>query len=294
MKTKDFTIQEDNGKEVMLSVKVPQHEDFEESDKVYGSKIASLVRESSGSKRQLLMRKEVDQFLRSKGIWTDQDEKTIEKLQLEIDQLLNRMRKGGIKLSEGRDLAIQTMDKRKEIVRIMSKRQIFDDSTIEALAENEKVDYLIYACTVYAQDGKNYWMSFEDMKNDKVSDAYQKASNLAYEVIYNVNPEFEKRLPENKWLQKYGFIDDSLNYIDRKTGERVDRDGRPVKELEEQAIRQIQNLQGDIVEEQPYIDDDTNTPVVVDSKKEETDEKQETKEKSDNSDTSTESTAEVK
>ncbi len=276
MKTKDFTITEDSGKEVKLSVKPPQNEDFEESDKVYGARIAALIRESSGpTSRKLLMRSKVEEFLRDQGVWSEEDEKNVRALQEEVDSLLTQIRRGGIKLSDGRELAIKVMDKRKEIVRIMSKRQMFDDSTIEAIAESEKVDYLIYACTVYAQDGKNYWMSFEDMKNDKTSQAYRKAAVIAYEVIYGVNPEFEKRLPENRWLLKYGFIDDDLNYIDRKTGKRVDKTGKPVDEIIQEVQKQKDNLEGEIVEEKPFIDDETNSPVVVESKKEESEQKSE-------------------
>jgi hypothetical protein len=261
MNRKEFTITEDSGKEVVLCVRTPQYEDIEAADKVYASKIASLVRESGG--KRLLLRSQVNDFLKTSGVWTDEDETKIQTLNDEIDVLLTKLRKGGLKMSEGRELAIATMEKRKEIVRVSSKRQIFDDTTIESVAEAEKMDYLVYSCTVYSDSGDNYWNSFEDMKNDKLSDAYRQASVTAYDVIFNVNPEFEKRLPENRWLKKYGFIDDELNYVDRKTGEKVDRFGKPIKELEEKLQKRFDNLQGEIVEEAPFVDDETGTPVVL-------------------------------
>jgi hypothetical protein len=268
MKRKDFVIKEDSGKEVKLSVRYPLNDDFENSEREYARKVASLVKENAG--KRLLLRSQVNDFLKSAGVWTDEDQAKVEGLNAEVDSILAKLRKGGLKISEGRELCIKVMDKRKEIVQVMSKRQIFDNTTIESMAEDERMDYLIYACTVYSENGSPYWDSFEDMKNDKLSEAYNRASVAAYDVIFNVNSEFEKNLPENKWLKKYSFVDDDLNYTDRKTGKRVDRDGNPIEQLEEDIKKRIENLNGDIEEEQPFIDDETNEPIVVDEKKEET------------------------
>ena len=260
MSRKEFKIKEGNGKEVTLAIRKPQYEDYEAADKIYATKVATLIKESVG-RRNLLLRSDLEKFLKEHEIWTAKEEEQLRELNQQVDVLLTKMRQGGLKLSEGRQLAIEVMDKRKEVVRLMSKRQIFDDTTIESMAEGERSDYLVYSATVYADSGNNYWDSFEDMKNDKLSDAYRQASVLASQVVYNIDPEFEKNLPENKWLKKYGFIDTELNYVDRKTGEKVDRDGKPVKALEQEALRQLQNLQGDIVEETPFLDDETGEPV---------------------------------
>jgi hypothetical protein len=261
---KEFESIDVNGSPVKLMVRSPQHDDYEESNRVYAAKVASLVREKGNKK--LLLRQEVDKFLRDSGIWTNKDEQDIISLQKEVETFLTKLRKGGDKLSKGRELAIKIMDKRKEMVQILSKKQFLDDTTIEALAESEKNDYLIYKCCVFADTGKNYWETFEDMKSDKLSDVYYDASTAASSVFYNIDPEFEKSLPENKWLLKYNFIDEKLNYLDRKTGERVDRDGRPIKQLLEDAENKVRNLTGDIIEQEAYIDDETNEPVLIEQK----------------------------
>lgn len=267
MSRKEFTVKEGKGNEVKLAIRKPLYEDYEVAEKIYATKVAALIKESVG-RRNLLLRSDLEKFLKEHEIWTPKEEEQLRKLNQEVDKLLNKMRQGGLKLSEGRELAISVMDKRKEVVRLMSKRQIFDDTTIEAMAESERNDYLVYASTVYADSGRNYWDSFEDMKNDKLSDAYRQAAVVSSQVIYNIDPEFEKNLPENKWLKKYNFIDGELNYVDRKTGEKVDRDGKPVKSLEQEAMRQLQNLQGEIVEETPFIDDETGEAVPVQAKEE--------------------------
>jgi ribosomal protein L17 len=266
MKRKDFVIKEADDKESMLSVKIPDYEQLEEADKVYASKVASLVRESG--KRKLLLRQEVDTFIRETKIWTTEDEDKVAELNIEIDGLLNKLRKGGLKVSEGREICIKIGDKRKEMVSITQKRQIFDDTTIESLSESERTDYLIYSSTVSAESGNTYWESLEDMKNDKISEAYRKASTIMVEMMYGINNEFEKRLPENRWLKKYNFVDDELNYTDRKTGARVDKTGKPIIDSTELVKKYIDNLQGEIKEEQPFVDDETGSPVVSENKQE--------------------------
>lgn len=260
MDRKEITIIEDNNQEVKLVIRKPQFEDIEAADRIYASKVSSLIRE--GGTKKLLLRRQLDEYLKSSGVWTQEDETKLNSLQNEIDNLLNRLRRGGISLKEGRSIAIQISSKRGELVRLNNKRQVFDDITIESMAESERFDYLVYACTVYKDSGDPYWESFEDMKTDKLSEAYQKASFAAYEAIHNVSPDFEKKLPENKWLKKYNFIDDELNFVDRKTGEKVDRDGNPISELEEKIKRQVENLQGDIIEESPFLDED-GKPVIL-------------------------------
>lgn len=267
MSRKEFSVEEGNGKEVKLAIRAAQYQDYEEADQVYAIRVASLVKESS-PRRKLLLRSDVDKFLRANGVWTEEDENTVNQLRQEIEVTLAKISKGGMKRSEGRQLALDITDKRREIVRLMSKRQVFDDVTIESMAENEKVDYLIYSCTVYADSGANYWDSFEDMKNDKLSDAYRKASLIVAESVYNIDPNFERNLPENKWLHKYGYVDQELNYVDPKTGEKVNRDGKPVKEIEAELKEMIEKAKGEIVEEAPFLDDETGEPIVLEDKAE--------------------------
>lgn len=254
MTKKEFTAVEPSGKEIKLAFRTPGHEEISEAEKIYASKVSALIRE--GNKNRLVLRQEVDKFLKESGIWTDNDEQGIQKATEYIAESLAKIKKGGIKLSEGRQLAISIMDKRKEIFTALRKRQILDDSTIEAVAENEKNDYIVFACTEFADDGQKYWSSFEDMKNDKLSDSYNKASGAAIEVIYGLNPNYETELPENKWLKKYKFIDEEMNYVDRQTGKRVDRDGKPIEDSEEKINQRVYNLTVDICNpESEFIDD---------------------------------------
>jgi len=259
--SKELKIKDENDKEITLMFKSPDYEDLEEADQIYAAKASSMILQK-GSKK-LLSRQELDTFLKESKIWTDEDESKIQKLSEEISELLNEIRKGGQKASVGRKLCISVYEKRMEIVKISAKRQRFDDITIESFAENERNDYLVYACTYYKDTGTRYWESFEDMKNDKASVIYRTAFEEVYKLVYDIKPDFEKNLPEIKWLQKYGFIDNELRFVDRKTGQKVDKSGQPIQETEKKIQNVLDNLQGDIKEEVPFIDDETNEAIVV-------------------------------
>lgn len=254
MDKKEFTIVEPDGKEIKLVFRQPTYEEITEADKIYASKISELIRENT--KGRLVLRQEVNKFMRESGLWTEKDEKELQEAHNYILDALGKLKKGGTKLTEGRQLAISIMDKRREIFNLNRKFNFLDNATIESVAENEKNDYLVYAGTEYADTNERYWNSFEDMKGDKLSTAYDKAANVAVTVLYNVNTDFESDLPESKWLKKYNFVDKDLNFIDRNTGKRVDRDGKPVEELEKELNQRVYNLLVDVSEpENEFIDD---------------------------------------
>lgn len=246
---KYFDVTERDGAKFELGIKQPSFQEIDEANSIYSSKVAELIREKGNKK--LLLRQEVESFLRENNIWTDKDEQRIDALQKDIDSLLNKLRKGGEKAINGRKYCIQIKDKRQEIVDLWRKRQSIDNSTIESAAEADKLDYLIYLSTV-DKEGKKHWESFEDLQEAKDTVAYAKASGAAFEVFLGIDRNIEKNLPENKWLKRYSFLDDSMHYVDRKSGVRVDRDYKPLVDVD--TFKEIE-------EEKPFLDDD-ETPII--------------------------------
>jgi len=260
---KEFEIVDDTGDKVVLLFSTPDNEDLEQSEIVHAAKIASLIK----LKERPLLRSELEKFLKQNGMWSAEDQSTLDSVNQDINNLLGKLRSGGIKLSEGREIAVSITDRRQQLVDLMQKRQSFDDSTIESMADNEKTDYFIYACTRDSSTGNRYWDSFNDMKADKDSDAYKNAMSLSMSVLYGIDPEFEKNLPENKWLRKYNYLDENLSFIDRITGKYVNRDGTPIEEVQDALIEKLQSIVGDIEEEVPFIDDETGLPIGEKKKK---------------------------
>lgn len=240
--SKDFIVKKDSV-ELKLSIKMPTFADITEADIIYSQKIAELIKNSDNKK--LLLRQELEAFLKKEGIWTDKDIKHIEKLQKEVELLKKKLDRGGLKLSEGRKIAIDMMNKRSEVFETLKKRQSFDFATVESVAEACRTEYLIFCGVVYSENGQKFWVDFESMQNDKQSDVYRQGYVNALDVIFGVNSNIEKSLPETKWLLNKGFLNDELRYIDPKTKNFVTEDGNPIvdKQLDE------------IVEELPWVDD---------------------------------------
>lgn len=255
-----FEVKEENGNVIKLKIRQPNYNEIQESNRVYNSKIASLIRDKTTQK--LLLRQEAEKFLEENGIWTEKEKSRIIELQSQINDLLKKMNRGGDKLVNARKSCIDISDKRKEIVDLWRKRQVIDDATIESVAEIEKIDYLIFASTVN-ENGDRHWESFEDLRNDKGNPIYQQVAPRAYEIFLNIDPNFEKNLPENKWLRKYNFVDENLSLVDRKTGQFVDRDGNVV-DLGEKLEEQVNSVYGEIKESEPF-KDENGDPVVLET-----------------------------
>ena len=248
---KEFTVKNENDEDINLCVREPLEEDIEEANRVYASKVGQLMRLPK-DKRPIL-REKVEEYLRDEGIWTDEDENRVLELSQEIDDLLKKLRKGGMKMSEGRQICVKILDKRREITDIQTKRRSFDEATLENMAESERIDYLVWACTLYSDTGDPYWETLEDMKYDKQNDVYEQGVRYIYSTLFGIEEDFEQNLPESKWLKKYSFLDDNMRFVDRKTGKYVDRDGNPIEDQPNED--QFDPWQGDIEPEEEFVDD---------------------------------------
>lgn len=245
---KEFTVKKDDGTEVKLSIKMPNFNELTEADFTYSAKIAELVK--SQSTKKLLLRQELETFLKNEGIWTEVQVKKVEKLQKEVQTLNKKLDRGGIKLSEGRKIAIDMMNKRAEIFETIKCRQVFDHATIESVAESHRNDFIVYLSVVYAENGQRYWPDFDSMLNDKNSAAFRDGYTNTLSIVFGVDADLERRLPETKFLLKHRFIDENLRYI-TKEGSYCTEDGKP-----------IEKDNPNLTEELPFLDEETNEPIV--------------------------------
>ena len=232
-----------------LAVRLPRAVDVQEADKIYSSQVAKLVQDKEN---QLLLRSQLEKFLREKNIWVQEDDDELMRLSQKVDTNLLKLRRGGMSLSEGRTLSLETTDARVDILQLMAKRRTFDESTIESVAENERQEYLLYASTLDGETGDRHWESFSDFKEDIGTEIYKECSKNLY-ILLGMDEDFDKNLPESQWLLKYGFVNDDLKFINRKTGKFEDRDGNPIDNTEEDSVE----------ESEPFIDDETGEPVIL-------------------------------
>lgn len=255
---KQFKVSLDS-KEVELCVVRPNVKQRQEGQKIYNKAFRDAV--ESGA----ILRGKVNNVMREQNLWDDNKEAEYRKLLEKINGAERKIKSGGIKLNQAKDLALEMRKDRAELRALTSERSSLDNNTAEGQADNAQFNYWVSSCTVYSETGKAYFGNYEDYLNrDDDPATGQAAGNLAM-LLYNLDPDYEKKLPENQFLAKYNFVDEELHLVD-KTGRRVDSEGRLVNkdgryineagELIDIHGNRV-NEEGDyVVEFSPFLDDE--------------------------------------
>lgn len=177
------------------------------------------------------LRSALNDILRQQGLWNDEKQKRYDTLVNEIRNENYKLEQGGIKLSEARSLALSIAQKRAELNTLIVKQLEYDDHTAEAQAENKQFNYLLSLCVVDGETGtKRVFKDLDDYIQRADEPLSIEAATNFSSLKYELNSDYRLGLPENKFLIKYGFMDDKFRLIDKKTGNFVDRDGKRVNE----------------------------------------------------------------
>lgn len=277
MKTRTFKAMID-GKEKEILVRSPSLQDQREATKVYNQSFSEAL------KAKAVVRAKLDDLLVEQGLWDNEKQAKFTELQNQILEGERKLAKGGIALKQAKDLALSMRKTREEIRELISVKTSLDTHTAEGQADNARFNYLVSSCTVYNDTKDPYFKSYEDYNNRSVDPvALLAAQNLAG-MLYGLENDYEAKLPENKFLKDYKFIDDKLRLVN-KDGKLVDEKGRLIDEngrfINEQGqfVDKDGNLVDDkgdyLVEFSPFLDDDGKPVVIENSKKEEKDDKPE-------------------
>lgn len=212
-------------KEVKLKTMAVTQEVRLESQKHY----VKALTESMSNGYQL--RVEIERMLQAKGLMdTAQDEKDQFNIRKSIKDKEIELRtavKSGRKMTkeEGRALAISIKEDRLKLNEIGSGVSGYFNNTAETYASNEQIQYFVYSCTVLAENGERYWPSFEAFKADVENPVYSQAIRELLTSMTGLDKDYERKLYENSWLIRMGFMNEKLQFINDK-GQIVDTDGR--------------------------------------------------------------------
>jgi len=255
---KQFKVTLDS-KEVELCVVRPNVKQRQEGQKIYNKAFRDAV--ESGA----ILRGKVNNVMREQNLWDDNKEAEYRKLLEKINGAERKIKSGGIKLNQAKDLALEMRKDRAELRALTSERSSLDNNTAEGQADNAQFNYWVSSCTVYSETGKTYFSNYEDYLNRDDDPATGQAAGSLAMLLYNLDPDYEKKLPENQFLAKYNFVDEELHLVD-KTGRRVDSEGRLVNKdgryiSEAGELIDIHgnrvNEEGDyVVEFSPFLDDE--------------------------------------
>lgn len=261
-----FTVEETvDGKKIDVSyaVRKPSGQEGIEGSKVYAKAWNEALK--SGAP----LRAQVEGVLVERGLWSPEKEKELvsqaKALQAEVDKL----NKGGMSLEEGRKLGLLIRDLRYDFNRLALEKSVLDNNTVEGQAEIARINYLISVCTVYNYGSKKrVFSSLEDYYNRAHEKVAQDATTAFMGLVYNLNSDYEKEYPENKFLYKYKFINSDLQVLnsdgepyDPDTGFLIDKNGRWIDKDKDFINKEGEkvNENGELkIEFQPFTDGNGN------------------------------------
>lgn len=217
-----FKTKDEQGNEISLDILRPtMGQEMIARDKHYMAKFMELFHNPGN----FFLRDQLDQELRKRGVWDDTKEEQRIALLKKLSEGENKLRAGGIPLSEAKKIALCMAEWRTELLVLTVKIIEFDKMTIESEAENESTLYLLSQCTVYSSTGQKYFKDKEDVRNRGTEQATIDAAYHYGQLVNNYDPEFLDKLPENKFIKDYDLVEKSepIEFTPF-----LDEDGNPV------------------------------------------------------------------
>jgi len=270
---KTVTVTLDDGKEVKIKVVKPTNRLNSAAQRIGATVWTQCIQDG------VMTKQELKSLMEKKKIWGKDDDEKQKSLQQDIANLeqelyINKRKK--MKLSEAKDIAFKMQKKRIALRDHIARRIELEGNTAESLSDNAKFDFLVANCTLWENGNKVYNSldTYQDSSDDNI--AFTAAATLA-EMLYAIDPEFEKGLPENRFLRAAGVVNENLEYVD-KDGERTDRDGKTINDLgwfqDKEGNRvdksgHLLSKDGTYIPQVTYIDDETGKEISINLEEEE-------------------------
>jgi|SRR5208283_4775952 len=257
-----------DGKDITFKVYEPTIIEYKEAAK---ARNVAFV-EALSAKAPL--RGQVNTLLRSRGQWDDEREQQYNDYTKQLLDKDRKLKKGGMKASEGKKIALEMRDLRVKLTNLLTDKSALDNLTAEGQADNAHFNSLVTTCLVYNNEQGEEVPYFTNL-DDYIVRGNTEIANIAAQklmtMLYTGGENIQKSLPENQFLLKYKFINEDLKLIGKDgklvddEGRLIDKDGRFVNEAGE-FVDKFGNRVDDkgdyVVESTPFLDDDGN-PILI-------------------------------
>ena len=174
-----------------------------------------------------LLRDQLEGELRKRKLWNDEREMEYQTLRKEVLDGEYRLAKGGVKLSQAKQIALEMGKKRDEMVELLSSRTDLDSNTCEGRADAARFNYLFACCLVYDETGDPYFPNNIDDYLLNQDDAVAIAGATQFYYLMSGSESVDDKLAENKFLKKFKFVNEDLRLID-KDGRLITEDGQHI------------------------------------------------------------------
>jgi hypothetical protein len=259
--------------DVTVLVKKPNRKDLNDSQIAYNKAWRKSLEEKA------ILRQKLNDYLVEQGVWNDAKQKQYDDYIKKINERELLLKKGGIPLKKAKSIALELKRLRLEFRELISERTSYDNNTAEGTADNARFDYLVSVCVLDPSNKQPVFKDLDDYNERGSEDWAVKAASELANFLYNLDPNYEKSLPENSFLSKFKFTNED--------GKLVNKDGHLIS-IEEDGTERLIDEQGyyiayneagekyfvnrsgekferpDEIEIQPFLDDEGN-PILEDS-----------------------------
>jgi hypothetical protein len=220
---KEFEGMDKSGNTVKVLLKSPSSTDHKNAE-IIRNKAFRVALESGA-----LLRQKLDDFMKEQNIWNDKKQAENDNFVDRISDLENKLLKGGCRLSEGHKVALELRSLRLDFRSFLSERNQLDQMSCEGQADNARFAEIVRLCLLDPSTGKPFFLTQEDYDASGDEPWVLEASGKLAGVIYGLDPDYDNKLTENKFLKEFDFVNDDLESIN-KDGHLVDSGGRLINE----------------------------------------------------------------
>ena len=214
--------EDNNGKKKTVFIKLPDSKVNKEAQLVYNKAFREALQDGA------ILRQKLNSVMREQGVWNDEKQEEYDGVLKQITDKELQIRKGGISLQEAKTTALELRDHREEFRGLIAERSAMDGNTAEGQADNERFSYIVYASLI-DEKGQRVFGSFEKYQESDSTPYVVEAAGKLAEKLYGLDPDYDRNLPENKFLVDYSFANTELRLVN-DDGHLVDREGRLINE----------------------------------------------------------------
>lgn len=194
---------------VSVLVKKPNKKNLDDAHMVFVAAWRKAV------ENKAILREKLNDYLVDQGLWDKDRQKKYEDVLNDINAKELVLKKGGIPLIKAKETAFELKRLRDDFRNLIAVRTSYDSYTAEGFAENAKFDYLVSVCVLDPHTNLPVFKDVEDY-NERGSEAWAvKAASQLASFLYNLDPEYEANLVENKFLVRHNFVDDQGRLINK-------------------------------------------------------------------------------
>ena len=208
-----------NGSTVKIKLKTPGPKEYRDSQIEYNKAFRKAL--DSGA----LLRQKLSDYMIEQGIWSEEKQKKNDNYINDIQTKEQVLKSGGIKLTEAKQVALDLRRLRFEFREFIAERNVLDQNTVEGQADNARFTELVRLCMINPNTNEPYFQTQKDFDASGDQPWVVEASAQLASMIYGLDPNYDNKLTENKFLREFEFVNEELSLIN-ENGHTVDVDGR--------------------------------------------------------------------